>query len=101
MYTKTNKINSGKVDLSNYIEGYDVYNSTLLELLNDSSIVRETYTINTYEYRPDLIAKDYYGSTSYMGILFLTCGAAYTSYKKGAILSLVTKKDIDSILEKI
>lgn len=101
MYTKINKISSGKNNLSNYVEGYDVYNSKLMELLNDPSIERVAYTINTYEYRPDLIADDFYNDKTYLGILFLTCGTSYENYKKGTVLYLITKSDIDNILNNI
>jgi hypothetical protein len=101
MYKKTDKINSSKNDLSNYIEGFDVYNSVILEYLNDTSLAREDYMINTYEYRPDMIAKDYYGSTSYMGILFLTCGTSFDNYSKGTVLRLIKKEDLDKVMDKI
>lgn len=101
MYTKLNKMSSTKSNLSNYMEGSDVYNSLLIELLNDPSIEREAYTIRTFEYRPDLIAEDYYNDSSYLGILFLTCGTYYENYKKGTVLYLINKSDIDNILNSI
>ena len=37
MYKKSSRIESTKQDLKNYIEGYDVFNSVLLDKLKDIS----------------------------------------------------------------
>ena len=101
MYKKDSKIIVGKQDLSNYIEGYDLYNSTLVSLLSDPSIERECYTITNYAYRPDLIAREFYGDTKYLGILYLTCGIDLDSYSQGTVLSLIPKLKIIEILNEI
>jgi hypothetical protein len=61
MYTRTNKVSSGIEDVVNYISGYDIYNSKLIEQLRDPGLPREQYEIKTFEYRPDLIAQEVYG----------------------------------------
>ena len=61
MYTRSKKIIGNKVELGNYIEGFDVYNSLFLRNLLDPSLARVEYKINNYELRPDLIAKEFYG----------------------------------------
>ena len=38
MYKKKNITTSGKQDLSNYIEGFDVYNAEITELINDPKL---------------------------------------------------------------
>ena len=101
MYTQTNKGNSSLEDLTNYIDGSDVYNSKLVELLSDPSLPREEYEINTYEYRPDLIAREVYGSTGYEGLLMLQAGATLTNFQKGVTLMLIPKTNLDSLIRSI
>lgn len=101
MYSKNKTIQYQKEDLGNYIEGYDVYNSLLLLRLSDASLPRELYQIKTYEYRPDLIAKDYYGSESYLAYILLQGGLRIQDYQKGIILRLIPKETLDSIIDEI
>lgn len=101
MYKKSKTTLVSKEDLGNYIEGFDVYNSLLLLRLSDNSIQKESYQIRTYEYRPDLIALDYYGSESYLPYVLLQGGYSIQSYKKGITLSLIPKDILDSIIESI
>lgn len=101
MYNKSNSIISNKENLTNYIDGYDIYNSYLLVVLNDPSIPRVSYEITAYEYRPDLLAKDFYGSTNYMGLLILQASRGLETYKRGSILTLIPKNTLDSILSSI
>jgi len=101
MYTRSNKVSSGLADIVNYISGEDVYNSKLIEQLRDPSLPREDYEIKTFEYRPDLIANDYYGSTDYEGLLMIQTGSTLTNFKKGAILTLIPKDNLDAFLRSI
>ncbi len=101
MYNKRKTILAYKENLGNYIENFDVYNSLLLLRLSDTSLPRELYQIKTYEYRPDLISKDYYGSESYLEYVLLQGGMAIQSYKKGTILRLIPKDILDSIIESM
>lgn len=101
MYIKGSSILSNKQDISNYIEGFDVYNSKLISLLSDSSLDRDNYTITTYEYRPDLIAADIYGSTKYLGILLVTQSIGLEGYKKGVILRVIPKRIIDALVNTL
>ena len=98
MYTRANRVSSGIEDVVNYINGTDVYNSSLIEKLRDPGLPKENYEIKTFEYRPDLIAKDYYGSTDYEGLLMIQTGSTLTNFKKGATLMLIPKTDLDSLL---
>ena len=98
MYTKQNRIISNKNDLSNYIEGVDVYNSELLLKLQDPRLNRDVYEVTVYQFRPDLIAKDYYGSESYMGLVIVQNGMGLEKYTKGTFLSLIKKTDLDNII---
>ena len=98
MYTKQNRIISNKAELANYIEDFDVYNSKLIEKLRNPALSKNVYEITVYEYRPDLIAQDFYGSTTYTGLVILQCGIGLESYTKGTVLSLLSKSTIDSIL---
>lgn len=101
MYTRNNKVSSSIDDIVNYIEGYDVYNSKLIEVLRDPSLPREDYEIKTYEYRPDLIAKDFYGSEDYEGLIMIQTGYTLTNFTIGTTLSLIPKTSIDSLLRSL
>lgn len=101
MYTRNNKVSSSIDDIVNYIEGYDVYNSKLIEVLRDPSLPREDYEIKTYEYRPDLIAKDFYGSEDYEGLIMIQTGYTLTNFTLGTTLSLIPKTSIDSLLRSL
>lgn len=101
MYTKKNQILSGVSELANYIDGYDVYNSSLLERLHDPSIQKEDYEITVYQYRPDLIAADYYRDSKYTGILMLQVGISLESYTKGVTIKLIPKTTLDEILRQL
>lgn len=101
MFTKESKIISNKQNLSNYISGYDVYNSSILIYLNDPSIERDYYEITTYTFRPDLIAKDYYGSTDYEGLVILMASRGLQDYTKGSIIQLIPKNVLDNILSNM
>ena len=101
MYTRHNKIFSDLEDIVNYIDGSDVYNSKLIELLRDPGLPRKEYEIKTFEYRPDLIAKDVYGSTSYESLLMIQTGTTLTNFKKGTTLMLITKESLDTLLRSI
>lgn len=101
MYSKTNKIFTGLSRLENYIEGNDIYNSKLLLLLNDPGIDKEDYKILTNKYRPDQIALDYYGDSSYEGLLMLQVASSLSSYTVGTVLHLIPKSTLDSILSSL
>ena len=101
MFTKESKIINNKQNLSNYISGYDVYNSSLLIYLNDPQIERENYEIMTYTFRPDLIAQDYYGDISYEGLVVLMASIGLESYTKGNVIQLIPKSVLDNILSNI
>ena len=101
MYSKTNKIFSGLSKIENYIQENDVYNSKLLFLLSDPTIEREEYEIIVYQYRPDKIAEDFYGDSSYEGLLILQAAIPLSSYTKGTILRLIPKDTLDLILSSL
>lgn len=101
MYRKPDRIITKKINLSNYVNGYDLYNSALIHQLTNPDIPREEYVINNYEYRPDLIAEEIYGSTEYLGLLLITQATPLNQYKKGVILSIIPKKILDGIIESM
>lgn len=71
MYKSSKTITSSIWDLSNYIENFDTYNSRLVQELQRPDLTRELYEIKTFQYRPDLIAKEVYESENYMGLILL------------------------------
>lgn len=101
MYRNNTKIISGVEDLSNYIEGIDIYNSLLIDKLRNPELSREYYEITNYEYRPDLIAKDYYGSASYMGLLLLQGARGLDGYRRGEVLKLIPKNVLDNLISNL
>lgn len=101
MYKNSSKIINKVEDLSNYIEGIDIYNSLLLTKLKDPGLTKEYYEITNYEYRPDLIARDYYGSTSYLGLLLLQGARGLDGYVRGAVLRLIPKNVLDDLISKL
>jgi hypothetical protein len=54
--------------------------------------------ITRYEYRPDLIAKDIYGSTSYQGVLMAQCRISLNGYTRGTVLRIIPKSELDKII---
>ena len=101
MYKKKQKIISSQTNLSNYIDGFDVYNSLFLQRINDPNLSRKEYQITTNEYRPDLIARDFYGDAGYMGILLAQTKARLQDLKRGLVLSLLPKATIDNIISNL
>ena len=101
MYTRANKISSDFQDVVNYIEGTDVYNSKLIEQLRDPGLEREEYEIKTFEYRPDLIAKEVYGSSEYEALLLIQTGSTLTNFRKGVTLMLIPKETLDTLLRNM
>lgn len=98
MYTKEQKIQNSLTNLSNYIEGFDVYNSLFLQKISDPTLEREKYQITVHEFRPDLMAQDFYGSSEYMGILLVQARVDLKSLKRGVVLELLPKTTIDNII---
>lgn len=101
MYKKVSRILNSVNGLGNYIENNDVYNSELLLKLSDPTIEKELYEIKLYQYRPDLIAKDYYGDSSYEGLLILQVARSLSGYYKGALLELIPKDLLDRIISNL
>lgn len=93
----TRKVSSFN-EISQYIEGNDVYNSKLLRALSDPSIIKVSYMITRYEYRPDLIAKDIYGNTEYCGLLMAQLRISLSGYSKGNVLRVISKDTLDRII---
>lgn len=100
MFKKSTKITGpDSTDLSNYIEEFDVYNSELLSKINNlDPDDRETYIISKYPYRPDLICREYYGSSSYYGIFLITCGKSLSEMALGTKLRLIPKSTVDRLI---
>lgn len=100
MYTRPKRIYTDLKRLENYIEGEDVYNSLLLFHLQNSDLETKEYTIKT-PYRPDLIAEEFYGSLEYEPFVLLQLKTPIDKLTKGRIFNLITKSEIDKILEKM
>ena len=101
MYKSNKSITSGIWNLINYIDGIDIYNAYLLQELQRPDLSREIYEIKNYQYRPDLIARDFYGSDNYSGLILLQTGLTLSNFKRGVVLSLISKGDLDNILRNL
>lgn len=100
MFSKRN-LSGNPNDLSSYINGKDVYNSRLLDIISKSTAPKVRYTVTEKNYRPDLIAKDLYGSSDYLGLLMVQTGASLENFKKGAILELYSKTTLDGFINSL
>jgi hypothetical protein len=67
----------------------------------DPSVERVPYKIEQYEYRPDLICKDFYGSTDYYGLFLLTCGVEIDDFQLGNILYLIPKGTLNTFIASV
>lgn len=101
MYTREDNLTNTSEELSNYIEGYDVFNSKLLYEISKPDIERQAYTIKVYEKRPDLIAKDFYGSDSYLGFIILQGGSDLSNYTVGSTIYLIPKTTLNNLITNI
>lgn len=101
MFIKQSEIKNSKVDLCNYISGIDIFNSLLLSKLMDTSIDRVDYEITTHQYRPDLIAKDFYGSVDFTGLVLLQARRGLETFTKGSIIQLIPPQILNTILENL
>ena len=101
MYTKENTMISSKEEISNYIEGLDIFNSQFLYMLANPELERKVYEITVYAYRPDLIANEFYGSPKYAGLVILQSGVGLAGLKRGNKILLLSKDSIQSILNSI
>lgn len=101
MFVKKDRIITNINELSNYIEEMDFCNSRLLYELSRPELSRELYEITVYEYRPDLIAKDFYGSDSYQGIVMVQVPAGLLGLKRGNKIQLVSKNVVNNILQEL
>ena len=101
MYKKKQRIISDETELSNYIDGFDIYNSLIIQKLADPSLQREFYEITVHEFRPDLIAEDFYGDPDYMGLLLIQVRVPITSLRRGVVLKLLPKETVDSIISNL
>lgn len=101
MFTKSPKINSSRTDFSNYIGGFDVYNARIFDLIKEYDDQRILYKITTKSYRPDLIAKDVYGSSDYLPFLLIASASGLSYYEKGNTISIFPKNVIDAIIARL
>ena len=101
MYRKKDKIISSVYDPSNYVNGYDIFDSLLLTLINDPTLGKDVHEITVHEYRPDLLAKDIYGSTSYTGLLLLQIKGGLASLSKGSKIEVLPKSVLDIIIKSL
>lgn len=101
MFKRQKRIISSNKELSNYIEGVDIYNSELLSKLLDPRVERETYTIKASNFRPDRIAEDFYGSSEYMPFVIVQSRLPLPKIREGVEISLIPKNKLDNILQNI
>lgn len=99
MYKRSTNTTTGRADLSNYVEGYDLYNSEITMKLRDLYPYRKTYKIKTKEYRPDLIAEELYGSTNFTGLLIMMNGSGLEAFGHGAVIEYIPGDYLSGIID--
>lgn len=100
MFKQNKLINTNKTELADFIEGQDIFNSLLISEMNRPGIMKTIYTVTT-DYRPDLVALEFYGSENYLGILLLQTSPSLSVFKKGTQLKLLPKETIDEIITRL
>ena len=91
-------ISLSSFEIENGLREADVYASALLYRLSlDPKLEREEYVIKSDWYRPDLIAKDFYGDTRYEAFVILQAGSI-KNLKPGKIIKLLKKQNIDNLI---
>lgn len=86
-----------RFELEGHISGYDVYNSeTLYRVALDQGLERADYVIKTERFRPDLIAKDFYGDPRYSSYIIFQAGGIRRLIP-GTLLRLVTKEGLEGL----
>jgi len=86
-------------ELENGIQGADIFDSALLyNLTLDRELDRIDYVVKSNWYRPDLIAKEFYGDARYEAFIILQAGSIQ-NIRPGAIIKLIRKENLD-ILRK-
>ena len=84
-------------EFENGIQGADLFDSVLLyNLALDKSLVRSDYIVRSNWYRPDLVAKDFYGDTRYEAFVILQAGSI-KNIRPGVILKLINKEDLNTL----
>lgn len=99
MYERSQQ-RSATGDISSFVDGYDLFNSKLITILGNV-VDRLYYTITNYEYRPDLICKEIYGSEDYLTIFLMLSGMSTEDFTKGSTVPYINKNVLDSIMERI
>ena len=100
MYTRPSRVYSDITGLEHYIEGADVYNSLLLFYLQDPDLETEEYTIKT-PYRPDLIAEEFYGDSSFEPYVTLQLKTPINELTRGRKFNLIPITVLMGILNSI
>jgi hypothetical protein len=101
MYTKPQRLISKIENLGNYVEGFDIYNSKFLSMILDPKIERVDFTIQTSQFRPDLIAKRFYGDESYMGLVIVQSRKSLNEFTEGTTIQLIPKNKLEELLRKV
>lgn len=101
MFNKSNNTIVSSSLLVNYIDNVDVYNSKLLYKLSNPAVEKIPFEITVHEYRPDLIAQDFYGSIEYLPYVLISSGMSLEQLKKGVVIKLIPKTTLDRIIKSL
>ena len=102
MYTKVDKkkFSISNEEIEGYIDESDIFGSSLLYNISlNPFATREAYTIKTKEFRPDLVAKDYYGDVKYESYVILQAGGIENIYP-GNTIYLLTSSSLKGLRER-
>lgn len=100
MYNRSENVVKNNNAINNFIEGVDIYNSSLLYKLN--SVEKISYIIpEGFQYRPDLIAKELYGNERLQGYVLIQSGLSLDQLKQGTKLELANLNTLKSLIDGI
>lgn len=97
MYVPEQKITGVRnTHITNFIKDNDIFNSKFLYLLPRLPMV-DTYTINRYEMRIDLISMDMYGQ-DVSDLILLYNNVKVEDLLRGTILAKFSLDDLDNLI---
>jgi hypothetical protein len=100
--TNSSSLRIEKLDLANYIEGDDIFNSEFLYRLNNLSDEDFNYhEITRYERRIDLISERIYNDKKYADILLFINKISINDLALGVVLKYPRKNVIDALIQEL
>lgn len=97
-----NRTTNNRGSMSKYVEGFDVFNSKLLLLLDlepESSFY--SYEVRSMEKRPDLISKFIYKDDKMFWVILYTSRISADNIEFGTKLRLIDQKRLTELIDSL